>query len=67
MKHLLIVSVLLLAVASVKADPGDPGNLGPQPGPQPTSVPVDGGASLLLAAGGSYAIKKLKNRNRKQA
>lgn len=28
----------------------------------PPATPIDGGLSLLLAAGGLYGIKKLKNR-----
>ena len=64
MKQLLILSLLLFAVITVNADPGDPGNLGPQPAAQPVGVPVDGGASLLLFAGGSYAVKRLKARRK---
>ena len=30
----------------------------------PTQAPIDGGLSLLAAAGGAYAIKKLRDRNR---
>ena len=55
------VFVFLTALSiSVSADPGDPGNLGPTPTPQPVGVPVDGGASLLAAGGIGYALKKYK-------
>jgi len=30
----------------------------------PPATPIDGGLSLLLAAGGIYGLKKLKDRNR---
>jgi hypothetical protein len=30
----------------------------------PPATPIDGGLSLLLAAGGIYGIKKLKDRNK---
>ncbi|WP_374729165.1 PID-CTERM protein-sorting domain-containing protein [Rufibacter psychrotolerans] len=47
-----------------------PGSGGPQPQeeeeedntPPPTGVPIDGGASLLLAAGAGYGIKMLRDR-----
>ena len=40
-----------------------PGSGGPTPGgPTATAIPLDGGASLLLAAGAAYGIKKLRDR-----
>lgn len=33
-------------------------------GGAPPATPIDGGLSLLLAAGGLYGIKKIKNRNK---
>ncbi|OON67777.1 PID-CTERM protein-sorting domain-containing protein [Hymenobacter sp. CRA2] len=43
-----------------------PGSGGPVPGPvtppDPTAVPIDGGASLLLAGGAAYALKRLRKR-----
>ncbi|MFD2533240.1 PID-CTERM protein-sorting domain-containing protein [Gracilimonas halophila] len=33
------------------------------PGP-PSQAPIDGGLSLLAAAGGGYAIKKLRDRKK---
>jgi hypothetical protein len=32
--------------------------------PSPDPVPIDGGLGLLAAAGGAYAIKKLKDRKK---
>jgi hypothetical protein len=38
--------------------------LGPDPGPPPTNLPLDGGLSLLLAAGVGYGANRLR-KNRK--
>ena len=38
-----------------------PGSGGPTPDPNsPTAVPIDGGASLLLLAGGALALRRLR-------
>jgi len=39
-----------------------PGTGGPDP--DPTAVPIDGGASLLLAAGVGFGLKKLRDQRR---
>lgn len=39
-----------------------PGSGGPTPGAAPTAVPIDGGASLLLAGGAAYGLRKLRQR-----
>ena len=39
--------------------------LPPDPGPCPTCIPIDGGLSLLIAAGVGYGIKKVRD-SRKQ-
>ena len=44
--------------AGTPPGPGDPGN---QPGCPPTCVPIDGGLSLLIAAGAALSGKKLYN------
>jgi hypothetical protein len=52
----LLSAVLLLGAATANAQPDDPGaggDLGNE-----TSVPVDGGLSLLVAAGIAYGGKK---------
>lgn len=36
-----------------------PGSGGPSPA-APTGVPIDGGASLLLASGAAYGLKRLR-------
>ena len=52
----------LLAAAPALAQA--PGSGGPSPTPTPTGVPIDGGASLLLASGVALGLKKLRNRRR---
>jgi hypothetical protein len=49
----------LLAAAPVLAQPSTGG-----PAPQPAAVPLDGGASLLLASGLAFGLKKLRDRRR---
>ncbi len=55
MKHtqkiLLAITTILLFTLPAIAGPGGP-----------PATPIDGGLSLLLAAGGAYGIKKLKSR-----
>ncbi|GAA4438963.1 hypothetical protein GCM10023188_34780 [Pontibacter saemangeumensis] len=71
MKNLLIKSFILIAVLFItgvsdvaaqrkgngippgKNKPGNPGTS--------TGVPIDGGASVLLAAGAAYGLKKLRD------
>ena len=53
--------VCLLAGAFTPALAQGPGSGGPTPGAAPTQIPIDGGASLLLAAGAAYGLKRLRN------
>lgn len=55
-KILFVVPVLMAFVVPVMAD---------GPGGPPVSTPIDGGLSLLLAAGGAYGIKKIRDSRRK--
>ncbi|RSK43493.1 PID-CTERM protein-sorting domain-containing protein [Hymenobacter perfusus] len=55
-------SLLLLTGAFSSAQAQGPGSTGPVP--DPTAVPIDGGASLLLAAGVGFGLKKLRDRRR---
>ena len=48
--------LVLIMVAVVQAQPGLPS--------APSQAPIDGGLSLLAAAGGAYAIKKLRDKNK---
>ncbi len=51
---------LLFGTFSALAQPGSGG-----PAPDaPTGVPIDGGASLLLASGVALGLKKLRDRRR---
>ncbi len=53
----------LVSVSLLAAHAQAPGTGGPQPTtPDPTQVPVDGGASLLLASGVAYGLKRLRQR-----
>ena len=66
---LTAAGVCLLAGSFVPAL-GQPGSGGPQPSTlaaDPTAVPIDGGASLLLAAGAAYGLKRLRAARRLRA
>ena len=64
MKNLLSFTLVLLAAWALGTAPAaaQPTTGGPSPGTPPASVPVDGGASLLLAGGLGYALRKLRQR-----
>ena len=63
MKKLLTLTLLGCGLAFV-AHAQTPADGGPAP-TTPTAVPLDGGASLLLAGGIGYAVRRLKQRRRK--
>ncbi len=69
-KHKLISAlcasaVCLLLAATAALAQGNPGSTGPTPTPNaPTAVPIDGGASLLLASGVAYGLKKIRDRRK---
>ena len=66
-KRLLLFALLLCAGAATQAAFAQaPPSGGPQPAnPNAANVtPIDGGASLLLASGVAYSIKRLRNRRR---
>ncbi len=60
MKYLLLslitLTILLLITVVAQAQPGLPG--------APSQAPIDGGLTLLAAAGGAYAIKKLRDKKK---
>ncbi len=51
--HILLSVILILIVAPVFAQGAPP------------ATPIDGGLSLLLAAGGAYGLKKLNDKRKK--
>ena len=59
--------VCLLAGALTPVLAQGPGSGGPAPGTPAAEVPLDGGASLLLAAGAAYGLKRLRERKRTAA
>ena len=69
MKRFVVLFSLLLAGAGVQHAAAQPDSGGPQPGAGPTGptgVPLDGGASLLLAGGVAYGLRRLRQRRRTQ-
>lgn len=70
-KHLtLLAAIAVLVIGAVTASLAQaPGGGGPGPGGGGgagggTGVPIDGGASLLLAGGAAYAVRKLRARRK---
>jgi hypothetical protein len=59
-----LLPALFLLVAFGETVLAQPGSGGPGPSLDPTAVPIDGGASLLLAGGIAYSIKRLRNRRK---
>ena len=62
MKYLLISICVLVCIILVPelvlGQPGLPS--------APSQAPIDGGLGLLAAAGGAYALKKLRDRKREE-
>ncbi|MEQ9309337.1 MAG: hypothetical protein RLN90_07770 [Balneolaceae bacterium] len=55
---LITLTFILIITAVALAQPGLPS--------APSQAPIDGGLGLLTAAGGAYAIKKLKDKKKKE-
>ncbi len=53
----VITGLILILPDLVSAQP-------PPPPDKPQQVPIDGGLGLLAAAGGAYAIKKLRDKKK---
>jgi len=64
MNRLLPLFFLLLAAVASHAQTPTTGGPTPQ-APDPTAVPLDGGASLLLAGGVAYGLKRLRQRRQR--
>ena len=63
--RLFLLSALLLASAGGTVTLAqNPVTGGPTPTAAPTAIPLDGGASLLLAAGAAYGLKRLRRKPR---
>ncbi len=62
----LVALVLSLGIMNALAQNDPPDNGGPTPPnpPDPTEIPIDGGASLLIAGGVAYGLKKLRDRRK---
>lgn len=58
----LLLSAVLLVAASIVAQAQTPTTGGPTP-QAPAAVPLDGGASLLAAAGVAYGLRYLRQRH----
>lgn len=68
MKSIFSSAARLLALYALTSLPAlaQPGSGGPTPGTTaPTETPLDGGASLLLAGGATYALQHLRKRRHK--
>lgn len=55
----ITTAALLLFVMTSQAQPSG------GPSPAPNGVPIDGGASLLLAGGAAYVVRKIQQRRKK--
>ena len=67
LQGLFIAMIACIPMFGSSQDPNgvpDPGNGGTNP--DAGSVPIDGGLSLLLAAGVGYGAKKLRSHNKKK-
>ena len=66
-----LLAITLFATATLAAHAQGPGNTGPNPNDpvapsnpaSPTQVPIDGGASVLLASGVAYGVRRLRQRH----
>ena len=67
MKRFAVFFSLLLAGAGAQHAAAQPNSGGPGPGGNPAAqVPLDGGASLLLAGGVAYGLRRLRQARRAQ-
>ena len=65
MKKLTIVLIVIFVIAAAVLILPDLAYAQPPPPPsKPTQTPIDGGLGLLAAAGGAYAVKKLRDRKK---
>jgi hypothetical protein len=62
MTRYYLAAALALVAFLGHAQPSTGGPVVTAPDPDPTSVPLDGGASLLLASGVAYGLRRLRQR-----
>ncbi|MFV1883807.1 MAG: PID-CTERM protein-sorting domain-containing protein [Balneola sp.] len=55
---LITLAIIVITTVVVSAQPGLPS--------APSQAPIDGGLGLLAAAGGAYAIKKLRDKKNEE-
>ncbi|RAK70789.1 hypothetical protein DLM85_07695 [Hymenobacter edaphi] len=68
MRYFPTGALLAALLFATPAPAQTPGSGGPEPGaPEPTAVPLDGGAALLLAGGAAYALRQLRRPRRRRA
>ncbi len=63
---LLIIIVMVLPLMGISQDPPGPGDTGGGNPDDAGSVPIDGGLSLVIAAGVGYGAKKIREHNKKK-
>ncbi len=74
LKRMVLMGVFILGItvaclAAAAPPPADPGDINPDAGAGDTSsssVPIDGGLSLLLAAGAGYGAKRLAKKRKEK-
>ena len=66
MKKFLFITLIvtLILAAAVLIFPELASAQPPPPPSKPSQTPIDGGLGLLAAAGGAYAVKKLRDRKK---
>jgi len=65
MKKLSTALIIILFISIAVFILPDLASAQPPPPPnKPTQTPIDGGLGLLAAAGGAYAVKKLRDRKK---
>jgi len=63
-KIVLFITALLLLSLCMLIQPDVSFSQPPPPPGKPTQTPIDGGLGLLAAAGGAYAVKKLRDKKK---
>jgi hypothetical protein len=63
-KTALLITAILAVVLCLLILPDLSFSQPPPPPGKPTQTPIDGGLGLLAAAGGAYAIKKLRDKKK---